>query len=264
MSEASVQSEQVVSWEQPEDEILVVKLERHPTNALGLPIIDGLNAALDHADANPGIKVMIIASEIDRFFAAGADIKHMVTADETVFAAYGVAMRAMMSRLAAPDRLSIAAVEGMAFGGGLELTMVCTMRVGGADAQFGLPEVKIGLIPGAGGTQRLPRLVGRGRALDIMLTGRKVPAQEAHAIGLIDRLVDAGSALDEALALARELCGYSQPALLSVLRTVDASYDLPLAEGSALEASDTLDLVRHGEAMEGLTAFVEKRPPNFA
>jgi len=241
--------------------IRVLTLARPPANALGLPIIDGLNAALDAAaDA----KVVVVASEVPGFFAAGADIKHMSGVGAAAFTAYGDRLRGVLDRLASPERVTIAAVDGLALGGGLELAMACTLRVAGADARFGLPEVKLGLIPGAGGTQRLPRLVGRGRALDIMLTARQVPAAEAHAIGLADRLVDAGKAEAAALELAERLVTMSRPALRAVIRTVDAAFDLPLEEGFRYEVEQEQELFETGEAQEGLTAFLEKRPPKFA
>ncbi|MFF3380422.1 enoyl-CoA hydratase/isomerase family protein [Streptomyces sp. NPDC002680] len=241
--------------------IHVLTLARPPANALGLPIIDGLNAALDAAgDA----KVVVLASEVPGFFAAGADIKHMSGVDAAAFMAYGDRLRGVLDRLASPERVTIAAVDGLALGGGLELAMACTLRVAGADARFGLPEVKLGLIPGAGGTQRLPRLVGRGRALDIMLTGRQVPAAEAHAIGLADRLTDAGKAEAAALELAEKLVTLSRPALVAVIRTVDAAFDLPLEQGFRYEVEQEQELFEAGEAQEGLTAFLEKRPPKFA
>jgi enoyl-CoA hydratase len=138
------------------------------------------------------------------------------------------------------------------------------MRVAGSSARLGLPEVKLGLIPGGGGTQRLPRLVGRGRALDIMLTGREVDAEEALRIGLVDRLVPAGTAADAAREVARELCAASSPAQRAVVRTVDAAYDRPLAEGLRYEAEQVNELFERGEAMEGLRAFLDKRAPQFA
>ncbi|HET6507894.1 MAG TPA: enoyl-CoA hydratase-related protein [Baekduia sp.] len=256
-------SDAVVTWEDADDGILTIALNRPPANALGLPLIDGLAAALDHADARPDIKVMVIASRLDGFFAAGADIKHMGSIDAEAFSAYGRALRAPLNRLASPERLSIAAIDGLALGGGLELAMACTMRVGSARATFGLPEVKLGLIPGAGGTQRLPRLVGRGRALDIMLTARQVGAQEAQAIGLIDRLVEDGQAEAHALALARELRTMSQPALHAVVRAVDVSFEVPLPQGLTREERLEHGLFTDGEAAEGIAAFLEKRPPRF-
>lgn len=254
----------VVSWQPEAAGIMHVSLNRPPANALGVPIIEGLTAALDEADRLGTVHVLVVSSALSKFFAAGADIKHMATADGPTFGAYGDGMRAAYDRLASSDYLSIAAVEGLALGGGLELAMACTMRVAGRSARFGLPEVKLGLIPGAGGTQRLPRLVGRSRALDIMLTARQVPAEEAHAIGLIDRLVEAGTAEAAALELAAELRTMSLPAQRAVVRTVDAAFDTPLAEGFACEAAQVLDVFEHGEGKEGIAAFLEKRSPNFS
>ena len=264
MREELAPDRSVVEWEPGGDGILTILLQRPPANALGEPIIDGLNAALDHADDIGDVKVVIVASRVPGFFAAGADIKHMAAADGQAFAAYGRALKEPLARLAASDRVSIAAVDGLALGGGLELAMACTMRIGGAGATFGLPEVMLGLIPGAGGTQRLPRLVGRGRALDIMLTGRNVSADEAYAIGLIDRLVEDGGAERAALELALELRRLSQPALHAVIRTVDTALDLPLREGLEREALEDQRLFERGEGREGLAAFLEKRPPRFA
>jgi enoyl-CoA hydratase/carnithine racemase len=252
-----------VSWEHGPDGVLVVTLDRRPANALGLPIIDGLADALDEADRSPDVRTIVIASAVPGFFAAGADIKHMASIDPAGFAAYGDRLRGVLERLAGPERITIAAVEGRALGGGMELAMACTLRVAGAGALFGLPEVKLGLIPGAGGTQRLPRLVGRGRALEIMLSAREVPAAEAGAIGLVDRVVPDGAALDGALAVAAELAAMSRPAMAAVVRSVDAAHDLPLDEGSRVEAAEVNGLFEHGEGREGITAFLEKRAPKF-
>jgi enoyl-CoA hydratase len=253
----------VVSWQIPAPGIMAVRMNRPPANALGLPILDGLDAALDAAEQAGDVKVMVLASAIDGFFAAGADIKHISTVNAESFTVYGDRMRAVNDRIAAAGFLSVAAVSGLALGGGLELAMACAMRVSGPRARFGLPEVKLGLIPGAGGTQRLPRLVGRGRALDIMLTARQVPAPEALAIGLVDRLTD-GDALEAALELARELAASSLPAQLAVLRSVEAAFDLPIEQGFSVEADQEQALFEHGEAAEGIAAFLAKRSPTFA
>lgn len=257
-------SHDAVSWDRAGEGVLAIRLQRAPANALGQPIIDGINAALDEAEAASDVKAVVVTSSIDGFFAAGADIKHMSSVDRASFTTYGDALRGALERLATPERPTIAAVEGLALGGGLELAMACTMRVSGSDAQFGLPETKLGLIPGAGGTQRLTRLVGRGRAIDLMLTARQIGAAEAHAIGLVDRLVETGKAEECALDLADELCRLSAPALRAVVRTVDAAYDSPLEQGLAFEREQVGDLLESGEAKEGITAFLEKRPPRFA
>ncbi|TPG36514.1 enoyl-CoA hydratase/isomerase family protein [Mycolicibacterium hodleri] len=245
------------------DTVVEIILTRPPANALGPAIIDGLNRGLDAADASPA-KVIVVSSAVPGFFAAGADIKHMSSVDAESFTAYGDRLRAAVERLAAHPAVSIAAIDGLALGGGLELAMACTMRIAAAGSRLGLPEVNLGLIPGAGGTQRLPRLVGRGRALDIMLNARHVDAEEAHAIGLVDRLVPAGTAATAARELAETLNRSSAPALRAVVRTVDAAYDQPLADGLNFERAQIQGLFEDGEAVEGIHAFLGKRAPEFA
>jgi enoyl-CoA hydratase len=252
-----------VRWAVVAPGVMRIELDSPPANALGTSILEGLSDAVDAADAAGDIRVLMIASSVTGFFAAGADIKLMSSIDNAGFAEYGDALRAGVNRFAAPGRISIAAIEGVALGGGLELAMACTLRVAGAGAKFGLPEVALGLIPGAGGTQRLPRLVGRGRALDIMLTARQVEATEALAIGLIDRLVDVGSAEDAALALATTLGRSSSLAQAAVIRAVDTAFDRPLAEGMAVERDEIGALFEDGDGREGIAAFVGKRTPNF-
>jgi enoyl-CoA hydratase len=253
-----------VAWERTGHGVLRITLQRPPANALGVPLIEGLNGALDDASGDQDIKIIVVVSDVPGFFAAGADIKQMAAADAEAFAAYGHTLRETLGRLADPGWISIAAMEGLALGGGLELALACTLRVAGAQARFGLPEVKLGLIPGAGGTQRLPRLVGRGRALDIMLTGRQVAAEEAFAIGLISRLTASGQAGEQALVLAGELSRLSRPAQQAVIRAVDASQQTSLPDGLAYEAQQEQKLFETGEAREGITAFLEKRRPNFS
>jgi len=256
-------SSQAVTWAYDGPGVMVVTMERPPANALGIPILDGIHAAIDAAEQAGHVRVMILTSALDGFFAAGADIKHMSTIDAESFVAYGDKMRGANDRLAASPWISIAAVDGLALGGGLELAMACTMRVSGHGSKFGLPEVKLGLIPGAGGTQRLPQLVGRGRALDIMLTARQVDAAEALAIGLVDRLTD-GDVVKEAIALAADLVTSSLPAQLAVVRSVDAAFAMPLEQGIAFERSQEQGLFEDGEAAEGIDAFINKRRPTFA
>ena len=257
------QSRGPVTWNR-DGSIVEIVLDRPPANALGLEIITGLHTAMDDAQA-VDTKVLVVASAVDGFFAAGADIKHMSAVDPASFREYGDALRGALERLAALPLISVAAVDGLALGGGLELAMACTLRVGAAQARLGLPEVKLGLIPGAGGTQRLPRLIGRGRALDLMLTGRQVEADEAFWIGLIDRFAEPDTtARAAAWRLAQELAAASTPAQLAVVRTVDAAYDRPLPDGLQFEVEQVQDLFERGEAAEGLRAFIDKRAPQFA
>ena len=256
-------SRAAVTWNR-DGAIVEIVLDGPPANALGLEILTGLNTAMDYTQA-VGAKVIVVASTVDGFFAAGADIKHMSAVDPASFREYGDTLRSTLERLAALPLISVAAIDGLALGGGLELAMACTLRVGAARARLGLPEVKLGLIPGAGGTQRLPRLVGRGRALDLMLTGRQIQADEAYWIGLIDRLAEPDtSARATAWQLARELAGASTPAQLAVIRTVDAAYDRPLPDGLSFEVGQIQELFERGEAAEGIRAFIDKRTPEFA
>lgn len=251
-----------VTWNK-DGSIVEVILDGPPANALGPDIVEGLHAAMDYAET-ASAKVVLVTSAVTGFFAAGADIKHMSAVDAASFREYGNALRAGLERLSALPMVSVAAIDGLALGGGLELAMACTMRVAATGARLGLPEVKLGLIPGAGGTQRLPRLVGRGRALDIMLTGRQVEADEAFWIGLIDRLAEPGeTARAAAWQLAHELAAASTPAQLAVVRTVDAAYDRPIHEGLRYEVEQVQELFERGEAMEGLRAFIAKRAPEF-
>jgi enoyl-CoA hydratase/carnithine racemase len=260
---AQPQGRAAVTWNR-DGAIVEIVLDRPPANALGLEIIDGLHTAMDYAQAVDA-KVIVLASAVDGFFAAGADIKHMSAVDPASFREYGDALRGALERLAALPLISVAAVDGLALGGGLELAMACTLRVGATGARLGLPEVKLGLIPGAGGTQRLPRLIGRGRALDLMLNGREVEADEAFWIGLVDRFAEPDTtARATAWQLARDLAAASTPAQLAVVRSVDAAYDRPLAEGLRYEAEQVQEVFERGEAVEGIRAFIEKRTPEFA
>ncbi|MEU3984016.1 enoyl-CoA hydratase-related protein [Streptomyces sp. NPDC026672] len=261
MTDSTPPPSPAVTWS-TDGPVFVATMANPPANQLGRALVDGLMAALDAFEASDA-RVLVVASALDGLFAAGADIKLMSSVDRAGFAAYGAQLRTALDRLAGLARPSIAAVDGRALGGGLELALACTMRVGSASARLGLPEPRLGLIPGAGGTQRLPRLVGRGRALDMMLTAREVEAPEALAFGLLDRVGD-GPALDTALDLARRLAELSGPALGAILRCVDDAAELPFAQGAANEASRVEDLFDSPEGREGLAAFLAKRPANFA
>lgn len=248
-----------VSWT-TDAGLMTITLDRAPANALGLPLIEGLNAALDDA-MDSDVRVIIITSAIEGFFAAGADIKLMATVDMTGFIAYGDALRATLNRIEESGAITIAAVDGLALGGGLELALACTFRVAGDGARFGLPEVKLGLIPGAGGTQRLPRLVGRGPAIDMILTARQVDTQEAQRMGLVDRVTPAGGAYQEARELAASLIPSSRLAQLAALRAVAVA---GTPDGHLVERDEVGTLFAGPHGQEGIAAFLQKRRPDFA
>lgn len=243
------------------DDVLWVTMSRPPANALGGVLVDGLTAAVDRFETGTA-KVMVIASALDGVFAAGADIKQMASMTTTEFADYRDALRDPLERLATCGRPSIAAIDGLALGGGLELAMACTLRFATRASQLGLPEIKLGLIPGAGGTQRLPLLVGRGRALEIMLSGRSLEGEEAARIGLVDLLVDS-DVEDGAGEFAARLARRSAPAAAAILACVEATVT-GFACGMAIEGDAVASLFDDGEAREGLAAFVDKRAPVFS
>jgi enoyl-CoA hydratase/carnithine racemase len=233
-----------------------ITLARPPANALGAPLVEGLEAALDALEDSQAT-VVVVSSDIRGLFAAGADIKQMIGLSVPEFVRYRDAVRSPLERLASCGRPSIAAIDGLALGGGLELAMACSLRFATPDARLGLPEVKLGLIPGAGGTQRLPRLVGRGRALDILLTGREVTGTEAARIGLVDRLVE-GDVTAEALAFAAKLARLPASAVEAIITCVDAAETLS-DSGMAVEGDAVVRMFEHGDARDGLAAFLESR-----
>ena len=232
-------------------------MERPPANALGRPLIEGLEHVLDVFLDRDDAKVLVISSAIPGFFAAGADLKYISTLDADGFRNYRDDLRAPMERLAGCRRPSIAAIDGLALGGGLELAMACTLRFATPDSRLGLPEVKLGLIPGAGGTQRLPPLVGAGRALKMMLSGAEVDGREAAAIGLVDELCEDGHVVEAALAFGARLAQWPAASMSEIIASVNAAVLTP-QRGMAVEGMAVADLYAGGHADAGITAFLEK------
>ncbi|MEP9377359.1 enoyl-CoA hydratase-related protein [Aquabacter sp. CN5-332] len=240
----------------------VITLNRpEALNALSFDIIRQLGAALDEA-ASWDIRALVFTGAGEKAFCAGADIKELIgrtLIEEKAGAELGQATFARLDSFKVP---SIAAINGFAFGGGLELALACTFRLASHKAKMGLPEIKLGLIPGYGGTQRLPRLVGEARALDLILTGRTLVAEEALAIGLVNRMIH-GDVKAAAIGFAEEFTGYGLPALSLARSAVKRALDTPLHEGLKIEADLSTLAYRTEDAAEGLAAFVEKRKPAF-
>ncbi|GGO60379.1 short chain enoyl-CoA hydratase [Roseovarius pacificus] len=241
----------------------VLRLNRpEALNALSFDIIRGIGAAFDEVAAMQGVRALLITGAGEKSFCAGADIKELRNRplmDQLRGAELGQSVFAKLDTLPVP---SVALVNGYAFGGGAELAMACTFRLASANAIFGLPEIKLGLIPGYGGTQRLPRLVGEGRALEIIMTGRNVKADEAERIGLVNAVVE-GDLMEAGLDFAGRFTRYSLPALGFARRAVQRATDLPLAEGLRVEADLSTLAYRTEDAEEGMAAFEEKRKPEF-
>jgi enoyl-CoA hydratase len=244
------------------DELALVTLDRPEVlNALNFELLRDLGAALDQV-AGGDARALLVTGAGDRAFCAGADIKEQMDRSlraQRDGAAFGQAIFAKLDTLPIP---SIALINGYAFGGGLELARACTMRLAVRSARLGLPEIKLGLIPGYGGTQRLPRLIGEARALEIILTGRTVEAEEAERIGLLNRVVD-GNLLDAGAGLAREMTGYSLPALGFARDAVHRGLAFSLKDGLEIEADLNTLAFQTADAVEGMLAFLEKRKPVF-
>jgi enoyl-CoA hydratase len=244
------------------DECAVLTLNRpEALNALSFAILRRIGAAFDEV-AQSKARALIITGAGTKAFCAGADIKELRNRDLTAQkrgAELGQAVFAKLDTLPMP---SIAVINGLAFGGGLELALACTFRLATRNAKMGQPEIKLGLIPGYGGTQRLPRVVGEARALELIMTGRTVGAEEAERMGLVNRLVD-GDAVEAGIAFAREFIGYSLPVLAFARDAVKRALDVPIHEGLKIEADLSTLAFQTDDAKEGTAAFEEKRKPRF-
>lgn len=233
-------------------------------NALNRSTVEELGRAIDRAVEEDAVRVVVLTGAGEKAFVAGADIREMAGLDAADGQSFGRFLQRTLDRIERAPKPVIAAVNGFALGGGCELAMACHLRFAAEGARFGQPEVNLGLIPGAGGTQRLPRLVGRGRALELILGGEAIDAQEARRIGLVNRVVAADALHDEVTAFARTLCGKSPIALARALEAVYAGSETSLAEAQRLEAGLFGLCFATDDMREGTTAFVEKRPPEFS
>ena len=229
-------------------------------NALNDQLIDEIGDALLAFDADESIGAMVLTGSA-KAFAAGADIGAMK--DRTYMDMYKSNYLVRWERIRDVRKPVIAAVAGFALGGGCELAMACDIVIAADTARFGQPEIKIGIIPGAGGTQRLPRAIGKAKAMDLVLTGRMMDAQEAERAGLVSRVVAADRLVDEAVEAAAAICLYSLPAVMMAKQAVNRSYEAPLSEGMALERQLFHSLFSTEDQKEGMKAFVEKRKPVF-
>lgn len=244
------------------DEFAVITLSRpEALNALNVQMIKDIGAAINEAGASDA-RALIITGEGDKAFCAGADIKELL-GRSLMEAKHGAELgQWTFAKLDQMPMPSVAAINGYAFGGGLELALACTFRVANSNAKMGLPEIKLGAIPGYGGTQRLPRVVGESRALDMIMTGRTVDAAEAERIGLVNRVAD-GDTLDAAIAFAREFAGFSLPVLGFAREAVARASDNPISEGLRIEADLNTLAFQTEDVVEGMNAFVEKRKAEF-
>jgi enoyl-CoA hydratase len=230
-------------------------------NALNDQLMDELGAALQAFDADPAIGCMIITGS-EKAFAAGADIGAM--ASYSFAEVYkGDYITRNWERIRGIRKPVIAAVSGFALGGGCELAMMCDFIIAADNAKFGQPEIKLGIIPGAGGTQRLPRAVGKAKAMDMALTGRMMDAAEAERAGLVSRVVPLDKLMDETLGAALMICDYSQVAVMAAKESVNRAFEGSLSDGVMFERRLFHALFATADQKEGMAAFVEKRKPDF-
>jgi len=239
----------------------IIQLNRpQALNALNRALITELIQAIDGFEAGDGVGCMLITGN-DKAFAAGADIKEM--ADKTFIEAYLGNFCADWDRAAHARKPIVAAVAGFALGGGCELALQCDLIIAADNAKFGQPEIKLGVIPGIGGTQRLTRAVGKAKAMDLILTGRMMDAAEAERAGLVARVVPAASLMEEALKLADTIATMSLPSVLAGKEAVNAAFETSLAEGARFERRIFHSLFATHDQKEGMKAFVEKRKPEW-
>ena len=245
--------------------VAVVTIDNPPMNALSAALLDELEAEIDTLDTDDGVRAIVLRGGGERAFVAGADIKEFPSLRESPPTGGGSArgIQKLGARMDEARTPFVAAIHGFCLGGGLELAMCCDVRVAAEDAQLGQPEIKLGLIPGGGGTQRLPRLVGIGRALLLNIGGDPIDAQTAYAWGLVERVVPDGELHDAALELARTFAARSPHAVAVIRELARTTRDLSLEEGLRREAEGFRRCLASEDGQEGVAAFIEKREPQF-
>ena len=247
-----------------EDRVAVVTIDHRPVNALDRQTLQELDRTLDGLTADATVKVVVITGGGSLAFVAGADVKEVSQLGSAEaakgMAALGQAVFLKIQRLSKPV---IAAINGVCLGGGCELAMACHLRISGDRARFGQPEINLGIIPGWGGTQRLPRLIGRAKAIEWILTGDMVTAQEALRLGLVNQVVPQDQVLKAAKDLARKLASKGMLAIRESLRAIDEGLNLPLEQGLSGEADAFGRIAATEDCREGVAAFLEKRQPQF-
>ncbi len=230
-------------------------------NALNGQLMDELTTALDVFEADDAVGAIVITGQ-GRAFAAGADIKEMK--DKTYPEAFNEDfITRNWERVTRCRKVVIAAVNGLALGGGCELAMMCDFILAADTARFGQPEIKVGVIPGAGGTQRLARFIGKSKAMEMCVTGRMMDAVEAERCALVSRVVPAANLLDEALRTAKLVCDLSRPMVMLTKEAVNRAFELPLTEGVRFERRLAQSVFAFADQREGAAAFIEKRAPNY-
>lgn len=245
------------------DHVGWLRFDRGPVNAFDWTMLGEVSAALEALEADPEVRVVVIASAIERYFSAGADLELFRGLDGEGMARWCDIVHALVGQFRRSTKPMLAAINGVAVGGGLEMTLHCDVRFAAADARLGQPEININFIPPVGATQALARLIGRPAALRYLYEGRMVPAAEARQMGLVDEVVEPAELHARVQAYAESLCAKPPEALAAIRRTITIGGGLSFDEGLAVERQAAIELAGTANFSEGVSAFLEKRPPRW-
>jgi len=247
-----------------EERMATITIDHPPANAFDTQTVLDLNAAFDEATANADVKAIVITGAGQFAFVAGADVNEIARI-KTPAEAKAVLLKgqALFNKIEASHKPVIAAINAVCLGGGNELAMACHIRIASTNARFGQPEINLGIIPGWGGTQRLPRTIGKGKAFELLLTGDMFNAQEAYRIGLVNQVVPAGQVVKAAQGLAKKIVSRSAVCTSAVLDAVETGLKGSLPDGLLYEADKFASLLESEDMHEGVSAFLQKRQPSF-
>ncbi len=246
-----------------EEGIALVTINHPPVNALDQKTVSELGQAMDELEKRPEAKIIILTGGGDKAFVAGADITAFTGLNRVTAEQFALSIQSILLKMEGSKKVVICAINGLALGGGCEVAMACDIRIASEKAKLGQPEVNLGVMPGAGGTQRLPRLVGKGRAMELVFTTDAISADEARAIGLVNRVVPPGSLLEEAKKMAKKILAKGPVAITLAKRAINEGLEMDLKEGLKLEAKLFGQLFDTFDMREGVKAFLEKRSPRF-
>ncbi len=250
-----------------EDQVALLTIDHPPVNSFNKQVVTELGEAVDELLADDEVKAVIVTGGGTNAFVAGADIPEIKAlfegGEEDAAAEFLQRGQSTFRKIESAPKPFIAAINGFCLGGGLELAMSCHMRICSDRARLGQPEINLGIIPGWGGTQRLSRLAGRGKAIELILTGDMITAQEAYRLNLVNKVVPGGAVLKEARGLARKIVSKSKFAIAAGLKAVDQGLQVPIEEGLQIESDQFVILSQKEDPLEGLSAFLEKRQPEF-